>query len=169
MGPSFSSRFLSSRFLPSRSRSSLSRSSRSGSSRSRGPFSALPAVVVCVLALGASACATASDGERRSSDRDLLTPEEISQSNSTDLYSVIEERRPRWLRGGRVVSPFGMESGETVVIYFDQSRQGGPEILRGIPLDGIGSVRYFSGPDAQQRFGLDHRMGAIVVSFSPSD
>jgi hypothetical protein len=142
--------------------------SPSSSSRSRGRLSALPAVVVCFLALGASACATSSDGERRSSDRDLLTPEDISQSNSTDLFSLIEERRPRWLRGGRTVSPFSIASGETVVIYFDHSRQGGPEILRGIPLAGIASVRYFSGPDAQQRFGLDHRMGAIVVSFAPS-
>ncbi|TVR54507.1 MAG: hypothetical protein EA421_08435 [Gemmatimonadales bacterium] len=131
-----------------------------------GPMARLPILLGCLMALGISACAS-SGGERSAANRDLLTQEEILRSNSQDLYSVIDERRPRWIRGGRVVSPYGASSGESVVVYFDQSRQGGPEMLRGIPLSGISEIRFFSGPDAQQRFGLDHRMGAIVVTFSP--
>jgi hypothetical protein len=127
----------------------------------------LPILATCLLLLAAGGCASTGEGGGGGANRDVLSRDEILRSNSTDLFSVIEERRPRWLRAGRVVSPFSMSSGETVVIYFDHNRQGGPEVLRGVPLDGISEVRFFSGPDAQQRFGLDHRMGAIVISFVP--
>ena len=132
-----------------------------------GPISRLSILLGCLMALGISACASGGGGERSAANRDILSQEEILRSNSQDLYSVIDNLRPRWIRGGRVVSPYGASSGESVVVYFDQSRQGGPEMLRGIPLSGISEIRFFSGLDAQQRFGLDHRMGAIVVTFSP--
>jgi hypothetical protein len=125
-------------------------------------------MAVLALGLGPLSCASSGvEGDRARPDRNLLTAEEIQRSQFTDLYSVIDERRPRWLRSSRVVSPMSMSTGETVVVYLDQSRAGGPEVLRGLTVDGIHSVQYLSGPEAQQRFGLDHRMGAIVVSFYP--
>ena len=121
----------------------------------------------CLLALAMPACASSGRGDPVGSDRNLLTQEEVLESNSQDVYSVIQERRPRWIRSGQALSLSDANPVESVVVYFEQSRQGGPEVLRGMPLSGISEIRFYSGLEAQQRFGLDHRLGAIVVSFSP--
>jgi hypothetical protein len=134
-------------------------------------FSPLPRVFASLLMLlSLAACAGGGGGERSTGNRDILTREEMETSVSPDLFSIVQERRPRWIRGGRTqgpLSPQGGEAGEAVVVYFDNSRQGGVEALRGLPIDGVREVRFLSGPDAQQRFGLDHRMGAILVFFGP--
>lgn len=113
-----------------------------------------------------TACAPSPPGERNSRDRNLIAAEEIQRSNSNDLHALVARHRPQWIRG-RNSAAISLQPGEEVAVYFDRTRYGGPEALRGVPLDGVRSIRFFSGPDAQQRFGLDHRRGAIVVSFRP--
>lgn len=123
-------------------------------------------LTVALLAGMLPACASTPTGERGSRDRNFIAAEEIRQSNSNDLHALVERHRPQWIRGRNSVA-ISLQPGEEVVVYLDRTRFGGPEALRGIPLDGVRSIRFFSGPDAQQRFGLDHRKGAIVVSFRP--
>jgi hypothetical protein len=128
---------------------------------------ALSAVLTVVALSGIlSACASSPSGEGSSRDRNLIAAEEIQRSNSNDLHGLVTRHRPQWI-GGRNSAAISLQPGEEIVVYFDRTRYGGPESLRGIPLDGVRSLRFLSGPDAQQRFGLDHRRGAIVVSFRP--
>lgn len=119
-----------------------------------------------LLALALPSCASSGRGESVGSDRSLLTQEEILDSGAQDVYSVVQERRPHWIRNRQAISLSGASPVESVVVYFEQSRQGGPEVLRGMAVSGISEIRFYSGLEAQQRFGLDHRLGAIVVSFS---
>jgi hypothetical protein len=73
----------------------------------------------------------------------------------------VQSLRPRWLRVRGVTSVAGSE---TVKVYLDGSLLGSPQSLRQISTHSIGSLRYLSGLEATQRYGLDHGAGAIIAS-----
>jgi len=53
---------------------------------------------------------------------------------------------------------------ESIKVYLDGSLMGGPEQLRQIQVRSISSIRFLDGLEATNRWGLDHGLGAIVVS-----
>ena len=79
----------------------------------------------------------------------------------TDALTTVQSLRPQWLHHRGATS---INLPETVKVYLDDSLLGGPEQLRQITIRSISSMRYFDGLQASQRWGLDHGMGAIVVS-----
>jgi hypothetical protein len=85
----------------------------------------------------------------------------MDASGHSDVLSLVQSLRPRWLRVRGASSIAGRE---TVQVYLDGSRLGGPESLRQLSTHSIGSLRYLDGLEATQRWGLDHGAGAIVVS-----
>jgi hypothetical protein len=78
-----------------------------------------------------------------------------------DAFSVVQALRPRWLwtRGSTSIN-----QEESVKVYLDGSLMGGPEYLRQIPVRSISSIRFMDGLEATNRWGLDHGLGAILVS-----
>ncbi len=78
-----------------------------------------------------------------------------------DAFTTVQSLRPQWLRQRGVSS---ITQRETVKVYLDGSLLGGPEFLRQITVRSISTIRYLDGLEATQRWGLDHGLGAIVVS-----
>jgi hypothetical protein len=99
------------------------------------------------------------DGPRQ--NRAVLHAAEMEPAGYADLFQVIQSLRPEWLRPQGATSFRGQE---VIVVYLDDNRMGGVEALRNIPPRSIASVRFISGLEASQRWGLNHGMGAIVVS-----
>ena len=100
----------------------------------------------------------------------LISAEEIAEARAggvSDVYELIEQRRPRWLR---LRSELARNATTVLLVYRNGSRLGGVEILRGYSLTGVTSLRYL---DAGQAYLLAGSTtggvpvaGAIVISTS---
>jgi hypothetical protein len=118
--------------------------------------------LMCVLATGCGArSGTGGTGGTARGDANVITAAEIDGSGHADALSLVQSLRPRWLRVRGASSPSGRE---TVKVYLDGSLLGNPQSLRQISTHSVGSVRYLTGLEATQRYGLDHGAGAIIVS-----
>jgi len=107
------------------------------------------------------ACASAGNGSRRSGDPNRLTPEELERSSQLDLFSVIQQLRPRWLTQR---TPMTFAGSTLVAVIIDGIRQNGSaELLRSIPVSTVQEARYLSATDATTQYGTDMAGGAIVV------
>ena len=116
----------------------------------------------------AAACASAGAGgatqPASSTDPDLLTQTEIEGAGVGNLYDVVSRLRPRWLsaRGG---SNF-QGGGGGIVVYQNQTRLGGPEVLRQINAGMAVRMRFLEGNVASNTLpGLSSTSvyGAIVI------
>lgn len=116
--------------------------------------------LLCVLAAGCGG-ATAGGGGTPRGDANVITAAEIDGAGHADALSLVQSLRPRWLR---VRGASTVAGSETVKVYLDGSLLGSPQTLRQISTQSIGSLRYLTGLEATQRYGLDHGAGAIVAS-----
>lgn len=116
-------------------------------------------VVILVLALAITACASNQSGTA-GSNRSVLTEQEIVATGYTDAFSTIQALRPQWLivRGATSFS-----RAEPVQVYLDDQRYGGVESLRNVSVQQVNLIRYYTGIQASERWGLDHGNGAIQV------
>lgn len=89
-------------------------------------------------------------------DRSLIELAEIEGSPHPNAFALIQALRPHWLevRG----SGTGAKR-----VYLDGMDLGGVNLLRQIATPTIGSIEYFDGPAATQRWGMDHAAGVIQV------
>lgn len=129
-------------------------------------MSCLPrgAWVAClwVLALTLGGCGTGAGtrGETGQNQR-LITAAEMETAGYSDAFSVVQALRPQWL-WKRGATTFTQQ--ESIKVYLDGSLMGGPDHLRQISVRSISSIRWLDGLEATNRWGLDHGLGAIVVS-----
>jgi len=121
------------------------------------------AVLPVILSIAVVACASLEGAGERSSSN-VITQEEIAESNARNLYEVVERLRPRWLvaRGGS--RSFGSETG--ILVYQGQTRLGGPDVLRQLGLDSARRLEYLDATTAAATLpgiGSGHVSGAIVI------
>ncbi len=124
---------------------------------------ATASVVVLLWAVALSACASSGGAsqERRSSDPNRLTAEELERSSQLDLFSAIRQLRPRWLTQR---TPATFVSSTEVAVIVDGIRQtGSAGVLSSIPVTTVEEARYMSASDATTQYGTDMAGGAIVV------
>jgi hypothetical protein len=119
-------------------------------------------LLLLLLALVA-ACSTNGVGTRAGRS-DMITLQDLQAANSTNLYDAVRAIRPNWLRAR---SPNSLQRQGQVQVYFDDTRVGGVESLRNLPMQGIAYLQWFDPITASARWGLDHEQGAIVVSTRP--
>lgn len=117
------------------------------------------ALVPLVLLAACATTANPSSG-RTSPGNAPITEAELEQFSANDLYAAIQSLRPRWLRVQQIATN---SSSNVLVIYYGQSRLGGPETLRNVPIGDVRSVTFLRPAEAQMRFGNNHASGAIVV------
>lgn len=111
-----------------------------------------------------SACASSGGGGPRV-DRNLLTREQILETNRQNAYEVVETLRSNWLR---TRGPTSLTSADAQVqVYIDDNRLGTVETLRTISTPMIQYIRWYDGIAATGRWGLDHGAGVIYVSTRP--
>jgi hypothetical protein len=96
-------------------------------------------------------------------NRNLITSDEIANSNASNAYEAIERLRPAFLRT-RGPQSIQNPTPVTPMIYVDGMRYGAIQSLSQIPALGIISIQYLSPIDASQRFGLGNEGGAIVIT-----
>ena len=121
----------------------------------------------CVLGwaailLATSGCAAHSPhGRSAAADRTLLTREDLRDYQFATVFDAIEALRSHWLRER---GPDSFSSPGHVQVYLDDSRLGGVEALRTLPLANVLYIRHVDGVDAAARWGLAHGHGVILVS-----
>jgi hypothetical protein len=128
-------------------------------------MSSTPRFLVCLyLLLSAWGCATSTGASPR--DRNVISPQEIQDAGVRNAYELVERLRPLWLqsRGDRSTH---LET--NIVVYQDDSMLGDVELLRGIPIELVRSVRSLDSAQAGRLPGLGgrHVERAIVVITRP--
>ena len=122
---------------------------------------ALRVLGVAALLLVVGACSSSRSNSLRSSgDNDLITIDEIGQATSANAFELIQAHHPLWLRkrGRNSI----LNDGE-ILVYQDNVRLGGIDVLRQMPLMSIRMIRYYDSTKAQQRYGTGHDHGVIQV------
>jgi hypothetical protein len=113
------------------------------------------------LLLACSACWMRSkSGNEQHGSRQELTASELAGTPYPSLLEAIESLRGEWLhkRG-----PTSFNAERDIVVYLDGNRIGGPGALRTIQTATVVTARFLPATEAQQRFGLNHPYGAILV------
>ena len=103
-------------------------------------------------------------GQRRVSNQNELTIEQIREVGAQDAYEAVQRLRPLWLR---TRSPSSVNSPNSILVYADNVRLGGLDALRGYPLDAIKKINYLTASEATNRLpgaGSIVVDGAIVIS-----
>ena len=114
------------------------------------------------ILVATSACAAHSAHDRAPpADRNLLTQEDLREYRFATVFDAIEALRSHWLRER---GPDSFSTPGHVQVYLDDSRLGGVEALRTLPLTNVLYIRHVNGVDAAARWGLDHGQGVILVS-----
>jgi hypothetical protein len=121
----------------------------------------LPVALFLVAVSCASSTGSAASGAGPRSDSVTITADELSQATQLNLYDYIAAYHPRWLQSR---SPENMQGRALdIVVYVDNSMLGGTTVLRSITLSGVGMVRFYDAPEAQQRFNVRDAGGVIQV------
>jgi hypothetical protein len=112
------------------------------------------ALLLCIAACGAQ-----SQAGNTSSNRNVLSSEEMLRAGYPDAFATVQSLRPQWLQRRGATSRTA-----SIKVYLDGSLLGGPELLRQITTRSITTMRYMTGLEASERYGLDHDQGAIIVT-----
>jgi hypothetical protein len=107
------------------------------------------------------ACASRGTETRASSTE--LTQQEIVASRASDLYSAVQQLRPRWLT---VRGPRSINSDTGVLVFQGRSLIGGPETLKQYDTRSVIRLRYLDGAQADAQLTVpagQHVQGAIVI------
>jgi hypothetical protein len=95
-----------------------------------------------------------------SSNRNVLTYEEMQRAGYPDAFTTVQSLRPQWLVRRGATSA----RAQSIKVYLDGSLLGSPEQLRQITMRSISQIQYLDGLQASERYGLDHDLGAIIVT-----
>lgn len=118
-------------------------------------------LLLVLLSVVLAACAARTGDGMTRADRNVVTAAEIDASSHTDAYALLRALHPQWLRA-RGTSSLNLQ--ESVKVYLDGSLLGGVDHLRQITTHSLAEIRFMDGPEATQRWGLDHGAGAIVLT-----
>lgn len=116
------------------------------------------------FAVFVTACAASGTAGPRV-DRNVLTREQIEETNKQNAFEVVETLRSNWLR---TRGPTSLQGPDAVVqVYLDDNRLGTVDALRTISTPMIQYIRWYDGIAATGRWGLDHGAGVVYVSTRP--
>ena len=107
------------------------------------------------------ACQSASSRATRRLDRSVITRDQMVDGRYATVYDAVASLRSNWLRT-RGPDSFVMPS--IVWVYIDGTRAGDVEVLRNIQPKLVNAVRFYDGPTATGRWGVDNGSGVIHVS-----
>jgi len=117
-------------------------------------------LAIACLAL-APACKSAPTRETRRVDRTVITRDQMLDGSYVTVYDAVAALRSNWLRP-RGPDSFVLPS--IVWVYIDGSRAGDVSVLRNIQPKLVNAVRFYDGPTATGRWGVDNGSGVIHVS-----
>ena len=89
-------------------------------------------------------------------------PSELSDVTATNAFDIVQQQRPQWIRP-RGPTSFMAPEGELPAVYVDNVRYGDLEVLHDVPINEIVEIRFWSGPEATNRWGTGVVAGVIEV------
>lgn len=125
--------------------------------------------VVALIGLAAPAVGQDSTGAATKppkKDPNVIAEWEIDQApgNIRDAYELIQYLRPRFFQvRSRLAAGENPVWGQGPGVLIDDAPRGGISALRAIPISAVREIRYLSGPDAANRYGVEYHAGAILV------
>jgi hypothetical protein len=133
-------------------------------------------LTAAAVLVGAAACASggssaATASPQGSTDRparrnsNTLVADDFKGLESLNLGDALQRLKPEWLRRGAARDP-GRIAPDQLAVWVDDNRLGGADVLSGLSVQGVMSVRYYSGPEAQARFGNGNSGGAIHITMT---
>lgn len=129
----------------------------------------LAALFVAVLTL--AGCAAAGTGSGGGGLNAPIEADELAsiEDSYTDLYELVNERRPQWLDPRGPVSVREDPTAQLPVVFVEGSERGLPETLRRISVTDVGRVEYLNPGEATNRYGTGYPGGVIEVTLRPVD
>lgn len=109
----------------------------------------------------AEAALTLDAPNERSSRRDVLTSEQLVETQRMNVYEAVRQLRPRWLttRGG------ARAQGQlTVSVYIGRQRMGGVDFLETLDPQDVGQIRFYTGSEATTIFGTNAAGGVLEIT-----
>jgi len=127
-------------------------------------------VVVVALGVIAVGCAgppgAASSAPRH--DSTVITAEDMTRVQATNLYDVVHRLHPEWLnqRTAATVGSLDQRQGAQpidVQVFIDSQHIGTSETLKQLVVSTTSSLKYYTAAEAQTRFGTGNLNGVIQV------
>lgn len=119
------------------------------------------AVLLGVAAMCTACLATSGGTAERRLDRTVITREDMVKGNFVTLYDAVSALHSNWLQP-RGVDSFANPS--IVWVYVDGARVGDVSVLKDMRPGLVNTVRFYDGPQATSRWGVDNGAGVIHVS-----
>lgn len=117
-------------------------------------------VLVGALAMCAACHTPGPQTSTRRLDRTVITRDEMLKGNFTNLFDAVAALHSNWLQArGAIDSPTN-----TVWVYVDGTKVGDVGILKEMRPSLVNTVRFYDGPSATSRWGVDNAAGVIHVS-----
>ncbi|HEY4735706.1 MAG TPA: hypothetical protein VIH53_14295 [Gemmatimonadaceae bacterium] len=125
--------------------------------------------ISCAVAVAAlTACASTNSSGAGSNtgavhrESNVITQEEIAASMESNAYDAVARLRPLFLKT-RGRTSINAQGDEHATVFVDGQRYGDLNALKSIVANQIHVIRYFSGPEAVTKFGMEYGSGAIEV------
>ena len=125
--------------------------------RSRAPI--VPLLMTLLVS-----CAAPGPQRARMGDPGVLTRDEIGANSARTVYELVQSLRPQWLITRGLTNLRQAAGEENIVSYLDNARLGAPDSMRRVTLGSVQYLRFFTAPEATQRWGGGHLHGAILIS-----
>lgn len=119
-------------------------------------------VVVLLAVVIAFSCAPQS-GRGAIRNSNFISQDELAGAQHSNLYDAIYALRPTFLRS-RGRHSFDPGQSEFPLVYQDGQRYGELDVLKGMSLETVKSVRFLSASDATTKYGTNHTSGVIEVT-----
>jgi hypothetical protein len=117
--------------------------------------------VLAACVLSASCVSRASQTTNRRLDRTVITRDQMLQANYSSVYDAVAALRSLWLQPR---GPDSFVAPSVVWVYVDGARVGDVGVLKNMQPRLVNTVRFYDGPSATSRWGVDNAAGVIHVS-----
>lgn len=115
------------------------------------------------LVLCLEGCASSAAGGARAA-RDVITREQIAETQAITAYDAIRSLHPQWLRArGQTTSATGGQP-LTPTVMLDGTRMGGLDVLAVYQVRDIFEIRYLDQGKAGLRYGMGFPRGVIEIT-----
>ena len=119
------------------------------------------AVVVAASMLCAACLSHSRKATGNRLDRTVITREQMMEANFVSVYDAVAALHSMWLQPR---GPDSFVNPSIVWVYVDGARVGGVEVLKSYQPRLVNTVRFYDGPSATSRWGIDNAAGVIHVS-----
>ena len=127
-------------------------------------------LMVVTFAGVATACAGAASSGSTAPRRDptVITAEDMTRVQATNLYDVVHRLHPEWLNQRTAATVGSLNSAAPaqpidVQVYLDSQHIGTSETLKQLMVSTTSSLKYYTAAEAQTRFGAGNLNGVIQV------